>query len=55
MPIQGPDCLPFDTGVIAGIVFENTIRRICRVLDISENRVALDTLISELAKRDPRF
>jgi hypothetical protein len=34
-------------------VFEDTIRRICRVLNIPENGVALDTLISELAKQDP--
>jgi hypothetical protein len=42
-----------EAGVIAGIVFEDTIRRICRVLSIPENGVALDTLISELAKQDP--
>jgi hypothetical protein len=36
-----------------GIAFEDTIRRICRVLEIPENGVALDTLISELTKRDP--
>lgn len=41
-----------EAAVIAGIVFEDTIRRICRVLEIPENGVALDTLISELAKRD---
>jgi hypothetical protein len=33
-------------------VFEDTIRRICRVLDIGEKGVALETLISDLAKRD---
>ena len=33
-------------------MFEDTIRRICRVLEIPEKGVALDTLISELAKRD---
>jgi hypothetical protein len=38
--------------VIAGIVFEDTIRRICRVPEIPENGVALDTPISELAKRE---
>jgi len=42
-----------EAAVIAGIVFEDTIRRICRVLEITENEIALDTLISELAKRDP--
>ena len=39
-----------EAAVIAGIVFEDTIRRICRVLEIPENNVALDTLISELTK-----
>ena len=34
-------------------VFEDTIRRICRVFGVTENGVALDTLISELTKRDP--
>ena len=34
-------------------MFEDTIRRICRVLSVTENGIALDTLISELAKRDP--
>jgi hypothetical protein len=38
--------------VIAGIVFEDTVRRICRTLDISEKGVALETLITDLAKRD---
>jgi hypothetical protein len=42
-----------EAAVIAGIVFEDTIRRICRVLAVPENGVALETLISELAKRDP--
>lgn len=42
-----------EAAVIAGIVFEDTIRRICRVLGFAENGVALETLISELAKRDP--
>jgi hypothetical protein len=42
-----------EASVIAGIVFEDTIRRICRVLDVTENGVKLDELISELAKRDP--
>ena len=37
--------------VIAGIVFEDTMRRICRVLGIPENGVALDTLITELGKQ----
>jgi hypothetical protein len=41
-----------EAGVITGIVFEDTIRRICRTLDISEKGVALETLITDLAKRD---
>jgi hypothetical protein len=41
-----------EAAVIGGIVFEDTIRRICRVLDIQENDVPLDTLISELTKRE---
>jgi hypothetical protein len=45
------DFLPPGVAVIAGIVFEDTIRRICRVLGVTENGIALDTLISELAKK----
>jgi len=41
-----------EVGVIAGIVLEDTIRRICRTLEIGENGVALETLIADLAKRD---
>jgi hypothetical protein len=41
-----------EAAVIAGIVFEDTIRRVCRVLDVPEKGVALDTLITELARRD---
>ncbi len=41
-----------EAAVIAGIVFEDAMRRICRVLGVPENGIALDTLISELAKRD---
>ena len=41
-----------EAGVIAGIVFEDTIRRICRGLSIPENNVALDTLITELVKQN---
>jgi hypothetical protein len=41
-----------EAGVIAGIVFEDAIRRICRTLDIGENGVALEALISDLVKRD---
>jgi hypothetical protein len=42
-----------EAAVIAGIVFEDTIRRVCRVFGVAEKGVALDTLISELAKQDP--
>jgi hypothetical protein len=41
-----------EAAVISEIVFEDTIRRICRVLGVREDGVALDTLISELAKRN---
>jgi hypothetical protein len=41
-----------EAAVISGVVFEDTIRRICRVLEIPENNVPLNTLISELAKRN---
>ena len=41
-----------EAAIIAGIVFEDTIRRICRVLEIDEKGVPLDKLISELARRD---
>jgi hypothetical protein len=40
--------VPVRQGVIAGIVFEDTIRRICRVLGVAENGIKLDTLITEL-------
>jgi hypothetical protein len=42
-----------EAAVIAGIVFEDTIRPICRVLRVTENADALDALISELAKQHP--
>jgi hypothetical protein len=41
-----------EAAVIAGFVFEDTIRRICRVLGVTENGVALDTLITELTKQN---
>jgi hypothetical protein len=41
-----------EAAVIAGIVFEDRIRRICRVLEMAEDGVPLDALISELTKRD---
>jgi hypothetical protein len=40
-----------EAAVIAGIVFEDTIRRICRVLGVTENGVAMETLITELTKQ----
>ena|ERR1700730_12932454 len=38
--------------IIAGIVFEDTISRICRVLEIPVKEITMETLISELAGRD---
>lgn len=40
-----------EAGVIAGVVFEDTLRRICRVLSIVEKGVPLDALINELNSR----
>jgi hypothetical protein len=40
-----------ESGVIAGIVFEDAVRRICRKDGIVEKSVKLDALISELASR----
>lgn len=37
-----------ESGVIAGVVFEDTLRRICKKLNIQERDVKLDSLISEL-------
>ena len=39
-----------EAGVIAGVVFEDSLRRVCRKLDIPEQGQKLDSLISELAK-----
>src|ERR1044072_9545216 len=39
-----------ESGVIAGVVFEDTIRRICEKFKISEKGLKLDDLISTLAK-----
>ena len=39
-----------EAGVIAGVVFEDTVRRACRKHGISENGEKLDELISQLAK-----
>ena len=38
-----------EAGVISGVVFEDSLRRICRKLAISEKGQKLDDLISELA------
>jgi hypothetical protein len=38
-----------EAGVIAGVVFEDTLRRLCRRLNIAEKGVNLDALISELS------
>lgn len=39
-----------EAGVIAGVVFEDTVRRVCRKHSISERGEKLDNLISQLAK-----
>ncbi len=39
-------------GVIAGVVFEDTVRRLCERNNISQRDVKLDLLISELRKAD---
>lgn len=39
-----------EAGVIAGVVFEDALRRVCRKLSIPEHGQNLDALISELAK-----
>jgi hypothetical protein len=40
-----------ESGVIAGVVFEDTLRRICRKQGITEKDQKLDDLISQLASR----
>lgn len=37
-----------EAAVIAGIVFEDTVRRLCRTRTINENGIKLDTLITQL-------
>ena len=44
------DGLKNEAGVIAGVVFEDSLRRVCRKLNIPEHGQNLDSLISELAK-----
>jgi len=41
-----------EAGVIAGVVFEDTLRNICRSNTIVEAGVSLDQLITELTKRE---
>lgn len=41
-----------EAGVIAGVVFEDSLRRICRKHSIPDKDISLDSLISELTKRD---
>jgi len=44
------DGLKQESGVIAGVVFEDSIRRVCDKHNIQQSGVKLDNLISELAK-----
>ena len=41
-----------EAGVIGGVVFEDTLRRVCRKHNIEDKDVKLDTLISALVKID---
>jgi hypothetical protein len=41
-----------ESGVIVGVVFEDTVRRICRKYGITEKDKELDSLISALATRE---
>jgi anti-sigma regulatory factor (Ser/Thr protein kinase) len=40
-----------EAGVIAGVVFEDTLRRICKDKGIPEKGISLETLINELARK----
>jgi polyhydroxyalkanoate synthesis regulator phasin len=44
------DRLKNEAGVIAGVVFEDTLRNICRNVSIKEKGKKLDNLIDELVK-----
>lgn len=44
--------LPKESGVISGVVFEDTLRTICRNHDIEEKGKKLDELISVLSKKE---
>lgn len=41
-----------EAGVIAGVVFEDTLRTICRKLGIDDKDIKLDVLIDELVKNE---
>jgi len=41
-----------EAGVISGVVFEDSLRRVCRKNGIEDKGEKLDNLISELAKKD---
>lgn len=41
-----------EAGVIAGVVFEDSLRRICRKHEIEDKDVSLEVLITELTRRD---
>ena len=41
-----------EAGVISGVVFEDTLRNICRDNEIEESGIPLDQLITELTKYD---
>jgi len=41
-----------EAGVLAGVVFEDTVRRICRDQAIDEKGEKLEELINQLAKKD---
>ena len=42
---------PSESGAISGVVFEDTIRTLCRMHNVEENGVQLDLLISQLSKK----
>lgn len=43
---------PIEAGVISGVVFEDSLRRICRRNGIQEKGEKIDKLISDLVKAD---
>lgn len=42
--------LPRESGTIVGVVFEDTMRTLCRIHNIDEKNEKMDTLISELSR-----